>query len=384
MKNSFLLLSMVFIGHLLFSQNLVGNRSFETREPGTNCPNTFSEYWHQNNNGRPQGWFTPPNFRNANPEIKITPDFFHPCVPSGGDLFPGNNTPGNESPLEGGAYAGFVGAINQSTDDLSFEYIYHQIPTSLSAGVSYKVEFWVSLSENSRYAIKTLGAYITKNVFDFSNGFVKGLHHLTPQIPNSFPSFSYYTNKDGWTKISGTFTPTQSGTHHIAIGNFDSQVHSGGSPRMLFIDGSASQNHAYYYIDMVTVAKASQCTSSNVEVNGSSAICSGQQKTYTINNLPSGSTVKWTKSSNLTFVGGSTGSTATLKASSPFGLGWVQAVITNGCGAYVSKKEIWVGDAFTTSEITVSGAAGVCSGTEYVYTANLPLPYSSEFSYSWT
>ena len=78
---------------------------------------------------------------------------------------------------------------------------------------------------------------------------------------------------------------------------------------------------------------------------GSTTVCSSSNTTYTINNLPSGATVTWTKSSNLSYVSKGT-NTYTVKAisSSVSGSGWVQAEISIGtCDPITIRKDFNVG-----------------------------------------
>ena len=87
-------------------------------------------------------------------------------------------------------------------------------------------------------------------------------------------------------------------------------------------------------------------TSRSPYITGSSIVCSTSNKTYTLNNLPSGSlTVTWSRSSNLSFVSQSTNS-YTVKASSSFvgASGWVQAAVSTGTSdPYTIRKNFWVG-----------------------------------------
>jgi len=68
--------------------------------------------------------------------------------------------------------------------------------------------------------------------------------------------------------------------------------------------------------------------------------------TFTLTNFPSGSTVNWTKSSNLQYVSGQGSGNYTVKAysSSTSGAGWVKATVTNsGCDPIITQKSFWVG-----------------------------------------
>lgn len=217
MKQSFMIL--LFACSLCgYGQNVVTNGSFEIKEPNTGCPNQtgFS-------NGRPQGWFAPTT-------NGFTPDYYFPCAAPGSAWYPGSNIIGCEYPLQGQAYAGFL--AQQVFSDgfvptFGSEYISQQV--SLTANQQYNVEFYVSLADGTNTnanntAVKKLGMFFLTPGGSLAPGAVKGLHHLIPQIPNTFPAANFYTSAGGWTKISGNFTPSASGAWTIVIGNFDSNL----------------------------------------------------------------------------------------------------------------------------------------------------------------
>ncbi len=114
-------------------------------------------------------------------------------------------------------------------------------------------------------------------------------------------------------------------------------------------------------------------------INGSSIVCS-TISTYTIENLV-GSTVSWSKSSNLTYVSGQNTTSYTVKANSSTtsGWGWVEAAINTGCGtATLPRKEFWVG-APNAQPIAIPSY----SGSNCYYTASATSP-SYVDNYLWT
>lgn len=74
---------------------------------------------------------------------------------------------------------------------------------------------------------------------------------------------------------------------------------------------------------------------------GSDLVCTSNS-TFTITNRPSGTTVTWTKSSNLQYVSGQGTNSYIVKAasSSTYGSGWVQATIY---GNVTIREYVWVG-----------------------------------------
>lgn len=86
-----------------------------------------------------------------------------------------------------------------------------------------------------------------------------------------------------------------------------------------------------------------------VYMSGSNLVCSSGTQ-FTINNLPSGYTVSWTYSSNLTSYYGGTNFIA-LKANSN-GSGWVKATLIGTCGSIVLLQyNVWVGTPLTISSL---------------------------------
>ena len=77
---------------------------------------------------------------------------------------------------------------------------------------------------------------------------------------------------------------------------------------------------------------------------GYDLVCSSGS-TYSLN-LPPGTSVTWTSSSNISFPSGNTGGTVTAKAysSTSSGAGWIEARISNGGGEVtLPRKDVWVG-----------------------------------------
>ncbi|MCT4602972.1 MAG: S8 family serine peptidase [Marinifilum sp.] len=122
----------------------------------------------------------------------------------------------------------------------------------------------------------------------------------------------------------------------------------------------------------------------NVSINGSNLICSSSS-TYSINNLPSGTTVTWTSSSNIIFPSGNTGSSISARAysSTSSGAGWIEATINGVCGDItLPRKEVWVGKP----SFTLTGDRELDPGMPGIvvvnYTNGSPVGNSASWSYS--
>jgi len=123
---------------------------------------------------------------------------------------------------------------------------------------------------------------------------------------------------------------------------------------------------------------------SHVSITGDFLVCTSN-KTYTLHDRPSGTSVSWTKSSNLTYVSGQGTNNYVVKAasSSSGGQAWVRATISSGSCSYYVEKIVQSGP-FNSGQIYVTGTTGVCPGNNYVYTVNVPGGHQSGFTYQWT
>lgn len=79
-------------------------------------------------------------------------------------------------------------------------------------------------------------------------------------------------------------------------------------------------------------------------ISGDSTVCTSGS-TFTLNNPPPNTSITWTHSSDLTYVSGQGTDRYTVKAasSSISGMGWVDAILSSGCGNDTIKKGVWVG-----------------------------------------
>ena len=81
----------------------------------------------------------------------------------------------------------------------------------------------------------------------------------------------------------------------------------------------------------------------NLHVTGPSPVCiSGS--VFTLNNRPTGTTVSWTNSNNLSYVSGQGTDNYTVKAfsSTTSGMGWVKAIVNSGYGNDTVERSVWV------------------------------------------
>ena len=141
-------------------------------------------------------------------------DFYHSCS---NDSFPDYGTPSNfnglQDPLTGEAYA-LIACYADVYDDAK-EYLVTGLNEELKEGKSYHLQFYVSLGDNSNFAVTNIGGY-------FSAETTKGLprndfFEFSPQVEHD--SVAPLTDKENWFRISGTFT-ADGGERFLTIGCF--------------------------------------------------------------------------------------------------------------------------------------------------------------------
>lgn len=124
------------------------------------------------------------------------------------------------------------------------------LSTPLASSVRYRVRFYLSLTDNHRFASKNVGVHFS----------VGQPPNSTPQLLSLVPQVRYtgdfLTDKVGWMKIEGKFTAV-GGENYLTIGNFDGyansdtlNLHQGGTaPSICYWE------LGFYYIDDVSVTE---------------------------------------------------------------------------------------------------------------------------------
>ncbi len=114
-----------------------------------------------------------------------------------------------------------------------------------------------------------------------------------------------------------------------------------------------------------------KAVASEISVTGPSTVCTSNS-TFILNNCPSGFSVNWNHSSNLTYVSGQGTNNYTVGAanSSVSGMGWVKAIVNSSCGNDTIEKDVWVGkpnftlDGETQLDVRMIGIAEVLYQTD--------------------
>lgn len=115
---------------------------------------------------------------------------------------------------------------------------------------------------------------------------------------------------------------------------------------------------------------------------GGSIVCTSNS-TFILQNVPNGSTITWSNSSNLLYVNGQNTSTYVVKAknSSVKGIGWVRAAVNTGCEDFIVEKTFWVGkpDFYLEGDTRIGVREMGIASIEYTST-----PYQGISNVQWT
>ena len=159
-------------------------------------------------------------------------------------------TSGNQKPYEGTTYSG-VGVYDKYTE--MREYLIGNLTTKLERGKKYRLTFFASLADSSRYKVNAIGATVVNNEEAKRNN-----NHGNSNLSIK-PVVEHYgkplDDTAHWMSISGEFI-AKGGENRIVIGCFrpDSELVVGDNyrkkpkPKSLGIS-----NTAYYYIDGVSL-----------------------------------------------------------------------------------------------------------------------------------
>ena len=238
-----LLQSTIAVAFIAIASTTIGQVSNGDFSKASKAPRTFNQI------NLASGW------DNANGG---TADFYHKDARKCSNMGTTENRLGGQAPFQGDGYAGIITYQNTTPVDLGAtlknmqvvkgdgygaysEYITTKLDASLIAGKTYTFTYYVSLAENSGYAVSGFGAYFTKDkVNQKSNAYIAA----TPQISTK----NVADSKTEWTKISGTFVAT-GGEEYVTIGVFNAATSSKA------VSGGSGVNgvRAYYFVDGVSL-----------------------------------------------------------------------------------------------------------------------------------
>jgi hypothetical protein len=157
MKISALLPAIFLLPFCLPAQNLVPNCDFSKY---LSCPVDYGQF------DKAENWYTPG---------EGTTDLCHTC--GGGNAGVPNNMWGYEQPYSGTGYGHIISYYPFQRFNYR-EYMEVELACPLEAGKNYRVSFWVSCSDNSRFAIDGIGLLLTENALT-----QEGTNVIDPGMP---------------------------------------------------------------------------------------------------------------------------------------------------------------------------------------------------------
>lgn len=144
------------------------------------------------------------------------------------------------------------------------EYIQGSFKTPLKKGEKYKVSFYISLGDKSKYALKNIGFSLTRNHLltsiwtELSEESIKNIISTNDSF-NTMESESYFDDQQNWIYLSKEII-AKGGEYNITIGNFQKNSKT----KKKKVSKGDVHNIAYYYIDLVSLESLEP--SSNITV----------------------------------------------------------------------------------------------------------------------
>lgn len=192
-----------------------------------------------------------------------TADFYHKNASKCSNKGVPSNEIGSQDAFKGDGYAGIIVYSNDKSTDLKSsiasmsltssdgygkysEYITTKLNAPLTAGKSYTVTYYVSLAENSGYAVSGFGALLSKDAINQkSNAFIMQSSQVT--------TTDVIDSKTNWTKVTGAFT-AKGGEQFLTLGVFN------GPKSSKKVSGGKGVNgiRAYYFVDGVSLTAGGQ------------------------------------------------------------------------------------------------------------------------------
>lgn len=175
-----------------------------------------------------------------------------------GDVGVPDNAMGTEEPIKENGGENYAGVYFYKPGKTSKERTYITIPITkgkepqtLKKGLTYCVEFSVSLAESSKFAVNNIAAHFSKeeSLSPDGVGYIIKSEKVMKGQGNKI-----YTGFYGWEKVCNIYT-AKGDEKYITIGNFD------GNEQTQFTQVKKPKNseidqlpHAYYYVDNVVIS----------------------------------------------------------------------------------------------------------------------------------
>ncbi len=178
-------------------------------------------------------------------------------IDGSGDVGVPLNIYGSEDPIKDFGGEKYLGLALYKPGKLANERSYVTIPLSKGKGdvtlrknLKYCVEFSVSLSESSKFAVNNIGALFSKDLV--GSGKPGAIYNTSDRVMKS-QSNKVYSGFYGWEKVCNIYT-AKGDEKFITIGNFDlndaTRFESVKKPKDSDVE---TVSHSYYYVDNVVI-----------------------------------------------------------------------------------------------------------------------------------
>lgn len=309
------LLLMILSPWLCMSQNLVRNCNFEQF---TDCPTSHGQF------DVVLHWYTPG---------EGTTDFCHDC--SGSATGIPDNQWGSQEPYAGQGYGHIISYYPFQGNNYR-EYMAADLGCTLRPGERYTVNFWVSCSDRSKYAIDRIGLHFSDNKL-WQNG--EGLISIGGDPHIQHPGGSVIQNKTEWRRVTGVYTATGN-ERYITIGNFfsddETTVHE---------FAGLSTRYGSFYVDHVEIRPENPW----LELGEDTVLC--PQETFILDAaVPCGISYSWND--------GATGPVREITQE-----GYYSVTVEIGCGSISDGLNVLFMDE---PDLGLPADTLICSGDSYL------------------
>jgi outer membrane protein OmpA-like peptidoglycan-associated protein len=189
-----------------------------------------------------------------------------------GDIGIPSNIYGSEEPTSengGNVYAGIVafkpGKLAGERSYITIQLMQGKEPVTLKKGLTYCVEYSLSLAESSKFACNNMGVYFSKD--KLGNGEAGAIYRKDDHLMKSTVN-DVYNGFFKWEKVCNVYT-AKGDEKYITIGNFDLNDKTTTQAVKKPKDAEADPlTHAYYYIDNIIVRlvdNTTECACYNVK-----------------------------------------------------------------------------------------------------------------------
>jgi len=230
-----------FISAVVFSQNLIKNAGFEDY---IECPNTLGTF-----SKNVKSWSSP---------TSGTTDYFNTCSKV---MSAPENFNGIQYTKEGNAYAGLY---FYAPGDYR-EYIQVTLKQKLRAEKKYQLSFYISLAEDSDFAVKDFGIVCSYKPISLKTKKELSKGRLYSFKGNRFHSFEinhpkFNEDKTNWLKVTTSFI-AKGYEKYLIIGN----LRNNKLTRKVQTRRKETKKGAYYYIDKVSLIREGSIEEINEE-----------------------------------------------------------------------------------------------------------------------